>query len=1406
MSTNKLLQSLSEDPQLEKQIGCMTGILQLFDRHQVLTGRRLYGHKRIAAAASKPQTPTTSNCGSPCSDPSGPLNENVLRNTSEEPRPKHAPATEQQRSQPVQMPTTPTETKSSLAFARTPPLPANEASATDVYSRDQLPKISFDVARSNLLLPRRLDSSRSLHEARINVAHESKVYARKSVDTAERAAAAARGALQELSRITTDFNGPSHHDEQVSIHDIVRSSLGHDQQNPRSSAHPLLSSSSTSSFPHRMASEASACNTRASITSMPQAGGRVDASRPPRPHCKPKVETSPKTCADISESLRMLAKLREASPAYNANLGNEEADDTHGSRNSAAAHCVPQQARPSLVEGPAMSSRASLPRAASDRVPGRMSSYEPSRASFADSLYQGGPKTKDGPRLSLDSRGGIKADREVGSQGKLHSRTLLSSRSVSCSNSDCDTESLHEKRTSFSSNVVARLMGLDELPNGDLQQAHPKLGLSNSSDQNVRRGSNIVMQDTNPTFSQCGKYVSASFFPSKRRDDIKIPTDSEEEEEDSYLHLEPLSQQEARTLNVRVGSLKSHAGDQSATTENGNHLVQPCYQPKNHHLMEDRPPHVLSPAARLCAQIEAMQRADSLYKQNDREVRTIGLQQSSNPELEALKQLLGSIRPKRDYAKSYVEKLPIWESPNKPQPESGRTQFLHEQPQQQAEQQLAVTWKTKRMLNDKFDSQVHEHKNTSRTSYDRKVHNGHEEAYHSSYRQHKLPENYSQSCRVRADAYISPGSSDSSTYNTPRKAISPGGSHNLQTTHVKRMVHPHTSTNGPSTRLLTSPRTPSSQQQRLSSNGNCSWEASSVSSTSSNAARDHYASGNSSYRTANKQNKQSERGAEKKTGILKDKKESKANLVSLKPSSMTPIDKKVKPRGVSTTVRSDPRRLQKPVQAKNSDNPRSNMRTPTRSSTRQAVDVKRKLNFSNRSPNRRPPSESCGIEDPEAECVDKTIIGGTKSLQSCNTSVELHEAGLDVMDHDPCMSLENEEGFFANTPTSIYHVRIEGGVKSPLLILAGVDAEARTPERQTTSKIFDRDGGDASSPIRTPTGALRLPQVLQTQENEDTESQGDKSTGSCEQPSPISVLEGPFYEDDVASPPTTTKFVLKLEELEEETKEEASKGSSLQHLSPLLIRCGHPQNVALTDFSYVKHLLEVSCSPQRRDGGENAHDATGIWKLRPLDFHYFLQLEEEVAACKTEPGSSNWRRMLFDSVNASMERRMHTWRLCQHQPWLLACECDLHGKITNGWSAALRQGIVGVDEKNNVCLSSEGAKVLLEEVWEEIEANSAKQRGKVNGSIGTIIGEGEEEEGVACDEMVHMLEEDILGGCHSVRPNAWADFLVERGELGLDLERLIFKDLIDHTIRDLGLLLHPPLSLTTKRQLFKLHK
>lgn len=63
----KFLHTISQDDsdlekQLEKQIGCMTGILQLFDRPSILAGKRLYGHKKLPAARSSP------NCGSPRPD------------------------------------------------------------------------------------------------------------------------------------------------------------------------------------------------------------------------------------------------------------------------------------------------------------------------------------------------------------------------------------------------------------------------------------------------------------------------------------------------------------------------------------------------------------------------------------------------------------------------------------------------------------------------------------------------------------------------------------------------------------------------------------------------------------------------------------------------------------------------------------------------------------------------------------------------------------------------------------------------------------------------------------------------------------------------------------------------------------------------------------------------------------------------------------------------------------------------------------------------------------------------------------------------------------------------------------------------------------------------------------------
>ncbi|KAJ0106438.1 hypothetical protein Patl1_18918 [Pistacia atlantica] len=55
----KLLHSLADDnPDLQRQIGCMTGIFQIFDRHQVLNSRRLT-HKRLPPGTSHFQNATS---------------------------------------------------------------------------------------------------------------------------------------------------------------------------------------------------------------------------------------------------------------------------------------------------------------------------------------------------------------------------------------------------------------------------------------------------------------------------------------------------------------------------------------------------------------------------------------------------------------------------------------------------------------------------------------------------------------------------------------------------------------------------------------------------------------------------------------------------------------------------------------------------------------------------------------------------------------------------------------------------------------------------------------------------------------------------------------------------------------------------------------------------------------------------------------------------------------------------------------------------------------------------------------------------------------------------------------------------------------------------------------------------
>lgn len=52
--TTGIIRDQNLEKQIEKQMGCMAGFLQIFDRHQLLTGKRLYSTKRLPSPSSSP--------------------------------------------------------------------------------------------------------------------------------------------------------------------------------------------------------------------------------------------------------------------------------------------------------------------------------------------------------------------------------------------------------------------------------------------------------------------------------------------------------------------------------------------------------------------------------------------------------------------------------------------------------------------------------------------------------------------------------------------------------------------------------------------------------------------------------------------------------------------------------------------------------------------------------------------------------------------------------------------------------------------------------------------------------------------------------------------------------------------------------------------------------------------------------------------------------------------------------------------------------------------------------------------------------------------------------------------------------------------------------------------------------
>ncbi|XAR61153.1 hypothetical protein NMG60_11034777 [Bertholletia excelsa] len=60
--TTGIMHEQNLEKQIEKQMGCMAGFFQLFDRHQILTGKRFYATKRLPPTAVVDSTPEPEKC------------------------------------------------------------------------------------------------------------------------------------------------------------------------------------------------------------------------------------------------------------------------------------------------------------------------------------------------------------------------------------------------------------------------------------------------------------------------------------------------------------------------------------------------------------------------------------------------------------------------------------------------------------------------------------------------------------------------------------------------------------------------------------------------------------------------------------------------------------------------------------------------------------------------------------------------------------------------------------------------------------------------------------------------------------------------------------------------------------------------------------------------------------------------------------------------------------------------------------------------------------------------------------------------------------------------------------------------------------------------------------------------
>ncbi|XP_042518300.1 protein LONGIFOLIA 2-like [Macadamia integrifolia] len=207
------------------------------------------------------------------------------------------------------------------------------------------------------------------------------------------------------------------------------------------------------------------------------------------------------------------------------------------------------------------------------------------------------------------------------------------------------------------------------------------------------------------------------------------------------------------------------------------------------------------------------------------------------------------------------------------------------------------------------------------------------------------------------------------------------------------------------------------------------------------------------------------------------------------------------------------------------------------------------------------------------------------------------------------------------------------------------------------------------------------------------------------QPSPVSVLDSSFYNDESPSPIMKRCINFKDESVEQED-ENWSPAISPVRLKP------EEERSEDGDFLYVSEILRASdCLPEDSD--------------------VFLLLEKRrYKVCNSSKESMLHRKVVFDTIQEIVDRKK------QLPPWKVVLEMNwVTGK------AGLRQ------------------------IWSEFKR--VREREPAEDLFETICG---------------VLRKDMAGD--SIK--GWGDSQVEISDAVLDIERLIFKDLVAETIRDLA--------------------